>query len=170
MQRIATALSLTLALALSGACAPAAPPEPDTEAMIAAAEALDQQFLAAFNAGDGAAMAALYAEGPDTVSFPPDAMVMRGSDAVREGMAGFATAMAGAQLQVLEGHHVVVGDAVASWGLFTITMPAPDESAVGISISGRYTDLKAERDGRWVYLMDHASVPMPAPEEEMAEE
>jgi len=168
MQRITTALALTLALALSGACTPVAPPEPDTAAMIAGAEALDQQFLAAFNAGDGAAMAALYADGPDTVSFPPDAMVFRGSDAVRAGMADFASAMAGAQLDLVEGHHIVVGDAVATWGLFRLTMPGPD--GMPMSVDGRYSDLKAERDGRWVYLMDHASVPMPAAEEEMAEE
>ena len=30
-------------------------------------------------------------------------------------------------------------------------------------MTGRYTDVKAERDGKWVYLMDHGSAPLPPP-------
>ena len=33
-----------------------------------------------------------------------------------------------------------------------------------IEVHGRYTDVKAERDGRWVYLVDHGSVPTSAQE------
>jgi len=32
-------------------------------------------------------------------------------------------------------------------------------------MEGRYTDVKAKRDGRWVYLLDHASAPIPPPAE-----
>lgn len=34
---------------------------------------------------------------------------------------------------------------------------------------GRYTDIKAERDGKWVYIMDHASMPLPPPSAEKEE-
>ena len=30
-------------------------------------------------------------------------------------------------------------------------------------IEGRYTDVKRMHDGKWVYVMDHASVPLPPP-------
>jgi len=33
-------------------------------------------------------------------------------------------------------------------------------------MTGRYTDVKALRDGKWVYITDHASVPAVAPEED----
>ena len=59
MKRSPTAWLLVFALALSAACAEPAPPAPDENALIAAASALDEQFLAAFNSGD-------------VVSFMPD--------------------------------------------------------------------------------------------------
>ena len=161
MKRSPTAWLLVFALALSAACAEPAPPAPDENALIAAASALDEQFLAAFNSGDVDAMAALYASGLDTVSFMPDVMVMRGFHSIRTCFGEFVAMGAGATLEVTESHHMVVGDAVASWGLWTMTMNGPDGSPM--TMSERFTDLKAERDGRWVYLIDHASVPLPPP-------
>ena len=32
-----------------------------------------------------------------------------------------------------------------------------------VEAMGRYTDVKAQRDGKWVYIIDHASVPLPPP-------
>ena len=40
-------------------------------------------------------------------------------------------------------------------------MTGPDGEP--LQMEGRYTDAKAERDGKWVYLVDHASVPIPPP-------
>lgn len=131
--------------------------------MVAAADALDEQFIAAFNAGDAATMASLYWNDPQAASFPPDTMVLRGAEA-GSGMGAAVTAMvaAGAQLSVTEGHQIPAGDVVIGWGLFTLTMPGPDGTP--IEVHGRYTDVKAERDGRWVYLVDHGSVPTSAQE------
>jgi len=143
------------------ACAPPPAPAPDPAAMVAAADALDQQFLAAFNAGDAAAMAALYWNDPEAASFPPDTMVVRGSE-IAGGMSAMVEALhgAGAQLSVTESHQIPAGEVVIGWGLFTITMNGPDGAPM--EMQGRYTDVKAERDGRWVYLVDHASMPIPA--------
>ena len=33
----------------------------------------------------------------------------------------------------------------------------------GGEILGRFTDVKGQRDGKWVYLMDHGSVPLMPP-------
>jgi len=155
-----TISSLAVALTLAGACAPAAPPPPDTAAMLAAATALDEQFEAAYNAYDAEAVSALYWNSPDAVSFPPDAMAATGIAAIRSGMGEGMAAMqaAAARLEITEAHHMVVGDAVASWGMWKMTMTGPDGAPM--EITGRFTDLKAERDGKWVYLMDHASVPI----------
>jgi len=30
-------------------------------------------------------------------------------------------------------------------------------------MEGRFSDVKAVRDGKWVYVMDHASIPVPPP-------
>jgi ketosteroid isomerase-like protein len=53
------------------------------------------------------------------------------------------------------------GDVVIGWGLWRVTVAGPDGAPV--EVVGRYTDVKAERDGTWVYILDHASAPLPPP-------
>ena len=156
-------LAATLAL-LVGCAAPSAAP-PDTEALTAAANTLDDAFLAAFNAGDAEALNNLYWNSPEVVSFPPDEMMLRGFDAIKQGNAAAMVKMAGAKLELIERHQVPVGEAVIGYGTWRMTMPGPDGQPM--EMAGRYSDVKAERDGKWVYLMDHASVPTPAEEPHM---
>lgn len=138
-----------------------APEAPDPNVMTAAANALDEAFVDAFNRGDAEGMVDLYWHSPEVVSFPPDTLQARGIDAVRTATRRMFTAMKGAKLELTESHQMPVGDMVIGWGLFRITMPAADGSQT--EMVGRYTDIKALRNGRWVYVLDHGSMPMPAP-------
>lgn len=160
MRRVLALTTVVAVLGFVGACAQAVPPAPapDTDAMVAAADALDQSFLEAFNRGDAAAIAELYWNDPAVVSFPPDSLIARGVPAIQEANGNFFAAMQGAALELTESHQIPVGEAVIGWGLFKITMPVPDGAPM--ELVGRYTDVKAERDGKWVYLVDHASVPV----------
>jgi ketosteroid isomerase-like protein len=63
------------------------------------------------------------------------------------------------RLELLEPQNVAVGDVVMGWGSWRIT--APSDSGPPEVLEGPYTDIKALRDGRWVRVMDHASVPLP---------
>ena len=128
-----TAWLLVFALALFAACAEPVPAAPDADAMIAAAGALDERFLAVFSSRNVDAMAGLYANGPATVSFMLDVMVMRGFDSIRTGFRDFVAGGAEATLELTESHHMVVGDAVASWGLWTMTMNGTDGSPMTMS-------------------------------------
>lgn len=128
----------------------------------AAARALDAAFLAAYNAKDADAVSALYWHSPDAVSFEPGSMIQRGWDEIHASyVEGFKNLPEGVKLELTEGHYSVLGDAVLMWGLWKFTMPGEDGKLV-VS-EGRYGDVKAKRDGKWVYLIDHASVPMPPP-------
>ena len=49
----------------------------------------------------------------------------------------------------------------AGSGRWKLTIPAAKGPAS--VIEGRYTDVKAQKDGKWVYIVDHASVPLPPP-------
>ncbi|HEX9795340.1 MAG TPA: nuclear transport factor 2 family protein [Planctomycetota bacterium] len=132
----------------------------NTDHNLAAAAALDQAFVAAFNRADATAISSMYWNSPDAVSFPPDALQARGHAAIHQATLQSFAAMPGARLELTESHQVPAGDSVVGWGLWRITMPAPDGSTV--EMIGRYTDLKAMRNGKWVYLIDHASAPLPA--------
>jgi ketosteroid isomerase-like protein len=144
---------LVLALAWTAACA-REPERATPAAMVAAADALDAAYVAAFNRGDIDAIDALYWNSGETISFPSDVMEARGIGAIREANARAVASARGAQLTIVEAHNLPVGDAVVGWGRWRLTPPGG-----ATPVEGRYTDVKAERGGRWVYILDHASVP-----------
>jgi uncharacterized protein (TIGR02246 family) len=135
--------------------------EHDPEEMLTAAKALDQQFIEAYNKGDVDAIMTLYWNSPDLISYPPGALELRGWQAVKEAMAQTFVQAPGGILKITEGNHQVAGDVVLSWGKWTFTMPMPGGSSM--EMTGRFSDVKTERDGKWVYIMDHASAPLPPP-------
>jgi uncharacterized protein (TIGR02246 family) len=157
--RIGICLLATGLIPAFARAAAAATETPDQ--MIAAAKALDAEFFRAFNAGDADAVAATYWRSPEVVSYPPDTMEVRGWDAIKAGFAQAFTAMGGAKLESLDAHYLVAGEYVLSWGRWKMTLPGADGTPV--TMEGRYTDVKAKRDGKWVFIQDHASAPMSPP-------
>jgi ketosteroid isomerase-like protein len=127
-----------------------------------AADALDLQFKDAFNRGDAEALAATYWNSPDMVSMAPDGMTV-GMEATKASMSGMFAAMPGAHLELIEGRNDVHGDTVIGWGRWRMTIPGPTPTVM----EGRYSDVKAMKDGRMVYIIDHASVPLPPPPAEI---
>ena len=128
--------------------------------MMAAADALDQRFLDAFNKGDVDAVMATYWNSPKLVTMSPEGMGTTGWDAAKAGTAGMFKAMPGPKLEIVSKRNDVHGDAVLGWGTFKMTIPTPGGPQV---VEGRFTDVKMMHDGKWVYVMDHASVPVPPP-------
>lgn len=159
MRRQLTGGACVLAILTMVACAAPAPAGPTNAEMIAAADALDDRFIAALNAGDAEALAAMYTG--DAISFPPDAMEARGREAILAASKTMAEGMAGARFELIDQRNDVVGSVVIGWGLWRMTMTGPDGAQV--QVDGRYSDVKVNHDGQWLYMIDHASVPMPPP-------
>lgn len=80
---------------------------------------------------------------------------------MKEGMAQFIANMPTRNLELIESNYKVAGDVVIGWGKWRLTMTPPEGGSV--VIEGRYTDVKAQRDGKWVYILDHGSAPLPPP-------
>lgn len=133
--------------------------------MIAAAKALDEQFVTAFNEGDAAAIAGLYWNNPEVVSYPPDQFEAKGWQAIRDAYHAAFPAGPHGTLELLDAHQMVAGEYVIGYGKARMTLTDPEGNPVEMMF--RYTDVKTERDGKWVYVLDHASAPMPPPEEVM---
>jgi len=165
MKRFVPYAFLVAGLAVLNGCASPSASPTNTDAMIASADALDEAFVAAFNSGDVEAMKNLYWNSPDAVMFPPDAMMAKGIDAIKESCDEMVANMPGAKLELTEHHQMVEGTVVVGYGTWHMTMTGPDGNPM--EMAGRYSDVKAERDGKWVYLLDHASVPVPAEEPSM---
>ena len=156
MRPVPPLVTLATALALVAGCAPK---PPSAAEMVAAAEALDRAYVDAFNRDDADALMANYWKSPDLVSIGLDGSVARGWDNVSADWHASMDGFPESRLELLEPQNVVVGDVVMGWGRWRIT--APSDSGPPEVLEGPYTDIKALRDGRWVRVMDHASVPQP---------
>ena len=146
-----------LSLCLASGCASQGQ-NADAMRAVAAAEALDQQFVAAFNQHSVDGVMATYWNSPDVVVCPPENLEWKGWTAVHD---GYATAFAqpgGAKLELTSAHYMPAGDSVVGWGAFKVTVAGVQGAKE--SAKGRYTEVIAQRDGKWVYIIDHASLPI----------
>lgn len=125
-------------------------------------QALQTGFMAALRANDIEGLVMCYTA--DATNFAIDSMSGTGPESVRASWGGFFKAFTVTVAELTDEHLEVSGDLAAAWGLFTITaVPAGGGDAV--VIKGRYMDVAKNFDGNWLYIADHASVPVPAEEE-----
>ena len=125
-------------------------------------EALQGAFMGALRANDAQGLADCYAT--DAVNFPVGALIGHGPDSVAESWSGFFAAFKVVDATLSETHLETHGDTAVAWGLFTI-LAEPAEGGEAIEMVGRYMDVARKIDGTWLYVADHASMPLPAPEE-----
>jgi ketosteroid isomerase-like protein len=149
-------------LALAGACAPATPEAARKQTpaeMIAAAAALDSQYVAAFNRDDADALMATYWKSPRLVSIGLDGSQPQGWEGVSAAWHASMDGNPKATLEVIESHNVPLGEAVIGWGRWRLTTAS--DSGPPEVLEGPYSDVKAFVEGRWVRVLDHASVAQP---------
>ena len=126
------------------------------------AEALQGAFMAALRANDAQALAECYTN--DAVNFPVGSLIGNGPESVIESWSGFFADFKVVDASLSETHLEVHGDTAIAWGLFTI-MAEPAEGGETVEMKGRYMDVARNMDGTWLYVADHASIPIPAAEE-----
>lgn len=132
-----------------------------TTDLIAAADELDSLFLVAFNNGDAEAIMKLHWNSPDLRAYPPGEMQVNGFDALKASyVRDFATAK-GAKLEYTNTNNIPFADGVVGHGTFRWTMPM--EGGSPMVFEGRYSEVKAFKDGNMVIILDHTSMPMPPP-------
>jgi ketosteroid isomerase-like protein len=135
------------------------------EQMIAAAKALDKQFIDGINGRDVDGTMATCWNSPDYREYPPDTLEVRGWQAAKAETAKmFADTNLmppGATFQVTEANYKVAGDVVIGWGKYRMKIPLPNGES--IAQDGRYMNVVEKHDGRWVYILAHESVPFAPP-------
>ena len=126
-------------------------------------EALQDSFMAALKANDSQGIAECYAA--DAVNFPVDSMIGRGPESAAASWSGFFAAFTVVEARLSETHLEVHGNTAIAWGLFTI-LAKPAAGGDTVEMKGRYMDFARNIDGSWLYVADHASMPLPPPPEE----
>ena len=119
---------------------------------------LDEAWIKAMLAGDLDAVAALYAA--DAVMYPPDSMEARGRDAIRTGYEALFAGMKILDLKIVPAQYETEGDVSYGWGRFSLKM-APKAGGSAVQMEGRYMAVAKKIDGKWLYVADPASIPLP---------
>jgi uncharacterized protein (TIGR02246 family) len=120
-------------------------------------QVLDQRFLAAFNANDLESILACYAD--DAVIYPPGEFMARGKDEMRESWRKFLAEFRISNARIHDARYVDMGSTCVGWGIceFDATPTAGGEAK---PFKARFTSVSEKRQGKWVFISDHASVPM----------
>lgn len=126
---------------------------------LAAEESASDCWLKAFQATDANAVAECYA--PDAVMWIPGGPMLQGRDAIREGYAGFLSTVTIKSAELTPIASRKVGDDTVNWGTFKIVMVNKADGKEVTEV-GRFTDVTRKIDGRWLYVVDHASDDPPA--------
>lgn len=125
-------------------------------------EALQETFIAALKANNAQGLADCYTS--DAVNFGVGHLIGHGPESVLESWGDFFAAYRVLDASLSESHLETHGDTAIAWGLFTI-MAEPAEGGDAVEMNGRYMDVARNIDGTWLYVADHASMPLPAAEE-----
>lgn len=130
-----------------------------TTDLIAAANELDSLFLVAFNNGDAEAIMKLHWNSPELRAYPPGETQVNGFEAVKAGYVRDFASNKGAKLEYTNTNNIPFADGVVGHGTFRWTMPV--EGGSPMVFEGRYSEVKAFKDGKMVIILDHTSTPMP---------
>jgi uncharacterized protein (TIGR02246 family) len=122
-------------------------------------QTLDEAWMKAAKAGDVAAITALYA--PDAVLYPPDAMEVRGTDAIRKSWEGLFSGVTVNDGKI-DAVYETAGNVSVGWGRFTMTV-TQKASGRQETWEGRAMSVAKKINGKWLYVADHASMPLPPP-------
>jgi ketosteroid isomerase-like protein len=138
----------------------------DTAAAEAAMDRIEADYIAAYNAGDAAGLASLWA--PDGTQAPPLTGTLDRAGVEETYAASFAEGIP-MELEVMRDGMVASGDMAVGWGGFVVTMtPAEGEPIV---TSGRYgVVIREEPDGSWKILRHMFNYEVPPPGFGMMEE
>jgi uncharacterized protein (TIGR02246 family) len=164
--RLTIGFTLLLVLLAGAACQPA--PEPPvakkdtTAADMAAINQVRDAYVAADNAGDAAAVAALYAE--DATRMPPDQPAAMGRAAIEAQLQQEYSMMTG-ELSVATRETKVAGDIAYDIGTNKIKL-TPKAGGNAIEATGKHiVTLARQADGSWkiTNLIFNTDAPMSAP-------
>jgi len=147
-----------LALLVVAACCLAVPAFADPAAD---ARAHEEAFARACNAGDVKAVMDLYADDA-VVVWPGQGMEAKGKADIEKLVAGLCKPQAGGQFTLRSVQGIPLGDThlatVAHWD-DTTTRPG----GARVTRDVRSTEVLVKQDGKWRYLVDHASIGLPRP-------
>ena len=119
------------------------------------AKAVDAAWIKAMKANNIDAVMRCYA--PDAVAWLPGTSEARGEKAIRSAYEGLLSPNTVKDVALSDTKYKTAGNVSVGWGKFSL-MLVPKSGGNPAVMTGRFTVLaERRRDGRWVYVVDHAS-------------
>lgn len=122
------------------------------------AKAADEAWRKAVLANDLEAVVACYSK--DAVMWLPDAPEAKGREAIRKAYAELLAANTVKEAVFTNTHYETTGKVSVGWGNFSLTL-VPKSGGNPVVLSGRFTVVAKQENGKWVYIVDHASAHPP---------
>jgi uncharacterized protein (TIGR02246 family) len=120
------------------------------------AAGVDEAWSKAITANDLSALMGLYSK--DAVMWLPGAPEARGRDAIRKAYEDFLAANTVKRASFANANYETTGNLSVGWGEFTLVL-SPKKGGDPITMSGRFSVIAKKENGKWVYVVDHASAP-----------
>src|SRR4051812_37589159 len=117
-------------------------------------KAVDDAWQTAMIKGNTDAVAACYAD--DAILWTPHDEV-KGKDAIREVFTRLLADVKITEIRLEDAEYRTVGERSVGWALFAITLKPKDGNGEEKTIRGRFTEVAEKRNGKWVYVVHHAS-------------
>jgi ketosteroid isomerase-like protein len=143
---------LVLALAVGGAHSTGDHPLTSTE--LTPQNELDAKFVEGMNLKDVDKVMRCFWNSPDLILVLADGTVIRGWANVKRAVEQLFTAHESVSLTIDDVSYVRSGDGIVAVGTATFRMRPKDGPAY--QFTERWTDLRRNLGGRWVYVLDHA--------------
>ena len=124
------------------------------------ADSVGAAWAKAVKAADLDGVSRLYAS--DAVAWFPDEAEHVGAAAIRAAYKNIFDTYTIVDAALSDDHHIGDAHHRSNWGHFSMTLKQKSDGKE-VRLSGRYTDVQEKRDGRWVYIADHASAEPAAP-------
>ena len=84
----------------------------------------------------------------------------RGKDAIRESFGDFLTRFRISDARITGEHYLDLESTSVGWGIVEFTA-TPNAGGEPVKMRARFTSVSARRGDHWVFISDHASLPMP---------
>ena len=144
----------SLVLAFAVGCAHSTSDHPLASTELTPQNELDARFVEGMNLKDVDKVMRCFWNSPDLILVLADGTVIRGWANVKRAVEQFFTAHESVNLMIDEVSHVRSGDGIVAVGTATFRLRPKDGAAY--QFAERWTDLRRNLGGRWVYVLDHA--------------
>lgn len=125
---------------------------------------IHERLVKAFETKNLVAMGDLYARDTSLVVFDPQTMMVVGWENNQKSWEEFFTMFDTLRFQITDTRIHVFPTALVAWEAGTWRMEGVTSDGQTVQMEGRHTTVYEKREGKWVIVHDHTSVPLPPPE------